>query len=56
MHTQSGISLLEGFVDGPEPAHIGTWGEKDEPQDGHAKVGCSTTSTHPRQTANQIDS
>lgn len=56
LHAQSGTSLLEGFVDGPEPAHIGTWSKEDEPQDCHAKVGRSATSTHPCQAANQINS
>jgi len=49
-------SSLEGLVDGPEPTHVGAGGEENEPQDGHAEVGRSTTSTHPRQTANQIHS
>lgn len=56
LHAPSETSLLERFVDGPEPAHIGTWREEDEPQEGHAKVSRSSTSTHPRQTANQINS
>lgn len=52
----SGTGLLEGLVDGSEPAHVGTRGEKDEPQEGHAKVGRSSTSTHPRQAADEINS
>ena len=46
--------LLEGLVDGPEPAHIGAGSEQNEPQDGHAKVGCSASTTHPCQAANEI--
>ncbi len=53
---QNGTGSLEGLVDGPEPAHIGAGGEEDEPQDGHAEVCRSAASTHPRQTANQINS
>ena len=48
--------LLEGLVDGPEPAHVGAGGEEDEPQEGHAEVGRPAASAHPRQTANQINS
>lgn len=47
--------LLEGLVDGPEPAHVRAGGEEDEPQEGHAEVGRPTTSAHPRQTADQIN-
>lgn len=50
----SGTSSLEGLVDGSEPAHVGAGGEEDEPQEGHAEVGRPATSTHPRQTANEI--
>lgn len=53
---REGTGLLEGLVDGPEPAHIRAGGEEDEPQDGHAEVGRSTTTAHPCQTANQINS
>ena len=51
MHTQDAITLLEGLVDGPEPAHVGAGREEDEPQDGHAEVGRSAASTHPGQAA-----
>ena len=46
--------LLEGLVDRPEPAHIGAGSEQDEPQDGHAEVGGSASTAHPRQAANEI--
>lgn len=49
-------SSLKGLVDGPEPAHVGAGREEDEPQKGHAKVGRSATSTHPRQAPDQINS
>lgn len=47
--------LLEGLVDGSEPAHVGAGGEQDEPQNGHAKVSGPAPAAHPRQAANQID-
>ena len=50
-----GLVLLEGLVDGPEPADVRAGSEQDEPQDGHAEVGCPAASTHPCQTANQIN-
>lgn len=51
---ERGLSL-EGFVNGPEPAHVGAGGEEDEPQDGHAEVGRAAASTHPRQAADEIN-
>lgn len=47
--------LLEGLVDGPEPAHVGAGSEEDQPQEGHAEVGGTAAATHPRQTANQVN-
>lgn len=45
---------LERIVNGSEPADIGTWGEDNDPHDRHAKVSHSSTSKHPRQTAEEI--
>lgn len=53
---QKELLLLEGLVDWPEPADVGAWSEEDEPQDGHAKVGRSSTAAHPGKTTNQIKS
>lgn len=45
---------LEGVVNGSEPAHIRTRGEENNPYDRHAEVSHSSTSKHPRQTAEEI--
>lgn len=55
MHAEREACLLKCLVDGPEPAHVGTWSEEYEPQEGHAKVGCSSTSAHPGQAAYQVN-
>lgn len=48
------FDLLEGLVDGPEPADIWARSEHEDPDDGHAKV-CHTTSTkHPSKAAKKI--
>lgn len=48
------FDLLEGLVDGPEPADIRARSEHEDPDDGHAKV-CHTTSTkHPSKAAKKI--
>lgn len=46
--------LLEGFVNGPKPAHIGAGSEEDEPQNSHSEIDSSSSATHPCQAANQI--
>ena len=46
--------LLEGLVDGPEPAHIGAGSEHQQPDDGKAEVGHAPSGEHPCEAANQI--
>lgn len=46
--------LLEGLVDGPEPADIRAGGEHEEPDNSHSKVSHATTTKHPGKAANQI--
>lgn len=48
--------ILEGLVDWSKPADIGAGREENEPDDGHPKVGGSSSPTHPGKATNQIDS
>lgn len=48
------FDLLEGLVDGPEPADIRARSEHEDPDDGHAKVGHTTSTKHPSKAAKKI--
>lgn len=48
------FDLLEGLVDGPEPTDIRAGREHEDPDDGHAKVGHTTSTKHPCKAANEI--
>lgn len=48
------FGLLEGLVDGPEPADVRAGSEHEEPDDSQSKVSHTTSAKHPREAANKI--
>ncbi len=48
------FDLLEGLVDGPEPADIRAGSEHEEPDDSQSKVGHTASTKHPSKAADEI--
>lgn len=55
-HEVEGAVSLKCLVDGPEPTNVRARSEHEEPDDGHAEVGHSTSTKHPNKTADEIHS
>lgn len=48
------FDLLEGLVDGPEPTHVRTRSEHEEPDNGQSEVSHATATKHPHEAGDEI--